>query len=425
MRRQLSPSFFPQNSMRKTGVIADDFTGAGDIASFLQKGGARTLLLTEIPASFREDYDCVVLALKSRSAAPEEAVRQVKRAAAFLREAGMERIYFKYCSTFDSTPEGNIGVVSDFLLEELGLSFTLLCPSLPVNGRTVKDGILYVHGVPLAESPMKDHPLNPMWASSIPKLMSSQSRYPCFVLKREDMISGMAWKIAGEYGKKYGKFYLVPDYENEEDGKRIAELFGDLGLLTGGSGLAEYLAGGNGCLGEHRQDRCRKAILLCGSCSRMSAKQIAFYRDKGYDTYGVDSGKLAEGSLGAGDVVSYVLEHENVLVYSTAAGKTAGKAAGTQEFYRQSRLMENLMADLSQMALAHGFDRIIAAGGETSGAVTLRLGYGAYEIGNSVAPGVPVMRPLENRKLALILKSGNFGEEDFFEKALQEGRICV
>ncbi len=219
-------------------MIADDFTGAGDIASFLQKGGARTLLLTEIPASFREDYDCVVLALKSRSAAPEEAVRQVKRAAAFLREAGMERIYFKYCSTFDSTPEGNIGVVSDFLLEELGLSFTLLCPSLPVNGRTVKDGILYVHGVPLAESPMKEHPLNPMWASSIPKLMSSQSRYPCFVLKREDMISGMAWEIAGEYGKKYGKFYLVPDYENEEDGKRIAELFGDLGLLTGGSGIS-------------------------------------------------------------------------------------------------------------------------------------------------------------------------------------------
>ena len=409
--------------MRKTGVIADDFTGAGDIASFLQKGGAKTLLLTEIPASFREDCDCVVLALKSRSAAPEEAVRQVKRAVAFLREAGMERLYFKYCSTFDSTPEGNIGVVSDFLLEELGVPFTLLCPSLPVNGRTVKDGILYVHGVPLAESPMKDHPLNPMWASGIPELMCSQSRYPCLILTREEMLSGKTRELIEKYREKYEKFYLVPDYENEEDGRRIAQLFGDCPLLTGGSGLAEYLTDRKECLQEQRRDKSQKAILLCGSCSRMSAKQIAFYREKGYAAFGVDSKDLAAGSLCAGDVFAYVLEHENVLVYSIAAGRAAGPEAGTEEFYRQSRLMENLMADLSQMAAEHGFDRIIVAGGETSGAVTLRLGYGAYEIGNSVAPGVPLMRPLENRNLTLILKSGNFGEEDFFEKALREGQI--
>mgnify|MGYP001076998711 CR=1 FL=1 len=406
-------------------MIADDFTGAGDIASFFRKGGARTLLLTEIPAAFRGDYDCVVLALKTRSVAPGEAVGQVKRAAAFLRDSGMERIYFKYCSTFDSTPEGNIGVVSDFLMEELKVPFTLLCPSLPVNGRTVKEGILYVHGVPLAESPMKDHPLNPMWASGIPKLMCSQSRYPCFVLKREDMVSGKVREILKGYEEKYEKFYLVPDYEDEEDGKRIAELFGDCALLTGGSGLAEYLADGHKReypeVREGTKDP--KAILLCGSCSQMSGKQIAYYREKGYDTYGVDSKKLADGSLRSKDVFDYVLEHKNVLVYSSAAGKAPGLEAGTEDFYRESRLMEELMAELSRMAAEQGFDRIIVAGGETSGAVTLRLGYGAYEIGESVAPGVPVMRPLENRKMTLILKSGNFGKEDFFEKALWEGRI--
>ena len=171
----------------KIGVIADDFTGAGDIGSFLQKNGSKTLLFTEIPSAFSSSADCAILALKSRSAEPEEAVRQAKEAAAFLKKAGAERIYFKYCSTFDSTPKGNIGVVLDALLEELKLSFTILCPSLPVNGRTVKDGILFVNGVPLAESPMKDHPLNPMWDSGIPELMRLQSRHPCFVLKREDM----------------------------------------------------------------------------------------------------------------------------------------------------------------------------------------------------------------------------------------------
>lgn len=410
--------------MKKTGVIADDFTGAGDIASFLQKGGARTLLLTEVPASFGEEWDCVVIALKIRSAKPEDAVEQVKKALAFLKETGMERIYFKYCSTFDSTPKGNIGVVMDALLEELDVPFSLLCPSLPVNGRTVKNGILYVKGIPLAESPMKDHPLNPMWASGIPELMRPQSRYPCFIVKREDIKNGKVWDDIERYQKEQEKFYLIPDYEDEEDGRQIAAAFGACRLLSGGSGLAEYLLDGKGKAAIRKQEQAegQRAILLCGSCSQMSGKQIGFYRKKGHAVYCVDARKLEEGHLCAADIFAYALEHDNTLIYSGAAEEGLHSVERTESFYKRSKLMEALMADLSEMAVKHRFDRVIVAGGETSGAVTLRLGYAAYQIGDSVAPGVPVMRPLKNLRLSLILKSGNFGDEDFFEKALWEDR---
>ena len=407
----------------KIGVIADDFTGAGDIGSFLQKNGSKTLLFTKIPSAFSVSADCAILALKSRSAEPEEAVRQAKEAAAFLKKAGAERIYFKYCSTFDSTPKGNIGVVLDALLEELKLSFTILCPSLPVNGRTVKDGILFVNGVPLAESPMKDHPLNPMWDSGIPELMRLQSRHPCFVLKREDMTFEKVQKRIENYRKIYRKFYLVPDYENEEDGKKIAHIFQDCYLLSGGSGLAEHLtdfAKTTYIQPLKKQTGEQKALLLCGSCSRMSGKQIAYYRQKGRAVYGIDSERLIDKSLQAEEVFAFVLAHDNVLVYTSAAEEMQKRKADTKAFFQTSKLMEKLMADLGEMAAEHGFTRFVVAGGETSGAVALRLGYHAYQIGNSIAPGVPILNPLERPELRLILKSGNFGGEDFFEKALLE-----
>lgn len=408
--------------MMKLGVIADDFTGAGDIASFLTGSGARTFLFTEIPASLEISCDCAVIALKSRSMEPRKAAGQVREAALFLRKMGAEHIYFKYCSTFDSTPSGNIGTALDVLLEELDVAFTVLCPSLPVNGRTVRDGILYVNSIPLAESPMKNHPLNPMWDSSIPNLMAPQSKYPCFILRRADMISGETWRLVEGLKKRYEKFYLVPDYENDEDGKRIADIFKEYPLLSGGSGLAEFLVDGEkgGKKQELVHSRARGTILLCGSCSQMSGRQIETYRRKGYPVRAIDSKMLLNGRLRAEDVFAFALEHENALIYSDAVEKDMKILSGGATFSQEAKAVEILMADLSVMARNHGFGRIIVAGGETSGAVALSLGYRAYEIGNSVAPGVPVMRPLERRDLSLILKSGNFGDEDFFEKALLE-----
>lgn len=409
----------------RIGVIADDFTGASDAASFLVKHGADTMLFTGIPDSMKETADCVVIALKSRSVSPREAIRQVKEATDFLKKTGTDCIYFKYCSTFDSTPQGNIGIVLDFLLDELQLPYTLLCPSLPVNGRTVKDGILYVYGTPLDESPMKNHPLNPMWDSHIAKLMRPQSRYPCIIIGRELFKMDQIKKVIDDYQRKYDKFYLIPDYETIQDGYKIAELFKTLPLLSGGSGLLEYLAPVKSAVDQTRKaERSKRCILLCGSCSAMSKKQIAAYRQSGGITYPVDSKKLLHHTLSAEEIFQYVQQASSpVLVYSAAVEQDIRELACAATFRQESKLIEACMADLSVMARDSGFDCIITAGGETSGAVTLRLGYHSYHIQDVIAPGVPELIPAEHPDMKLILKSGNFGDESFFMKALGKEKL--
>ena len=219
------------------GCIADDFTGASDAASHLRNAGFRTLLLDgydDMHSAIADDeVQAVVIALKSRAIPPEDAVRLSCEAVRALRLSGARQIYFKYCSTFDSTPRGNIGPVTDALMELLEERYTLLCPSLPANGRTVENGILYVNGVPLAQSPMRNHPINPMRNSSIPELMAAQSRYPCFAL------TGGSLRLPP---CDAAHFTAVPRYRTGEDGESIAAQFGELRLLTGGSDLLYHLA---------------------------------------------------------------------------------------------------------------------------------------------------------------------------------------
>ena len=198
------------------GCIADDFTGASDAASFLVKGGMSVRLcngISQMEDLPKEDAQAIVIALKSRTQKTDEAVADSVRAAEFLLRQGVQQIYFKYCSTFDSTPEGNIGPVADALMELTGAPCTILCPALPVNGRTVEDGKLMVNGVPLHESPMKNHPLTPMWDCRIKKLMEPQSRYACREWKAEEMEHSQV--PSGQ------PCYLIPDYKDREDGERM------------------------------------------------------------------------------------------------------------------------------------------------------------------------------------------------------------
>lgn len=407
------------NGKIRLGVIADDFTGAGDAASFLVKAGYRVILLTDIADSFDEECDCVVMAMKIRSVRPEEAKKSVHQVLKFFEKIQVEKIYYKYCSTFDSTKEGNIGVIADYLMEYLDVPYTLLCPSLPVNGRTVKNGILYVNGIPLAESSMKNHPLNPMWASYIPDLMKEQSKYPCYVLNEEN-----AKQTLDRLRGSKEKFYLIPDYASDEDGKRIAQTFPELPLYTGGSGLLEHLKlGDNDAAREYRAlGSGKKAVILCGSCSQMTGKQIKNYIKKGPPYIRIDSPDLLSGKMTAEKVFEKVMENlpKITIVFSDGVEKDMKVFSQSKDFEKLSSLMEKLYADLSELALKNGFDRIVVAGGETSGAVTLRLGYHAYHIGKVIAPGVPTLIPIENKKLRLILKSGNFGDERFFTKALEQ-----
>ena len=421
------------------GVVADDFTGASDAASFLVKAGVPTVLFNGIPdkePELSEETRAVVIALKTRTVPREHAVAESLAAFRRLKKMGASQLYLKYCSTFDSTSEGNIGPVADAVMKAWNIPYTVLCPSLPVNGRTVKDGILYVNGVPLAESPMRNHPLTPMRDSNLVNLMEMQSEFPAKVIGNSSMVA--AGSVAA--GKPC---YLIPDYETDEDGDRIAAFFGNLSFLTGGSGLIGALGRRYVKLCGENTETCSmndtkadsqnsglsaqqeqaagtgKALVLAGSCSAMTLRQIADYTGRGAASYRLLPDALLDGSQNAENVFAWVQEQESgSLIFSSASPEDLEKSQRLGK-ERVAAKIEGTLAGLARLAAEHGYTRIIVAGGETSGAVTQALGYQAFQIGQSVAPGVPVMIPLDNPSLRLVLKSGNFGQEDFFARALE------
>ena len=395
------------------GCIADDFTGASDAASFLVQGGMKTIMYNGLPAEddLKESCDACVIALKTRTQETNAAVTVTKEAARWLKDQGAKHLYIKYCSTFDSTPKGNIGPILDALLEEYDQTYTLLCPALPVNGRIVRDGRLYVNGVPLNESPMKNHPLTPMWESEISKLMEPQSHY-------RTIRDGEA---VPEGAKHY---YLVPDYVKDEDAEKIVNTYGALPLLSGGSGLltawARTLLGKSKLSGWKYRGTIGPALLLAGSCSKATLAQNAYYMKQGGVALQIKPAMVLDGSQSLTSVWNFVSSHKgkDVLLYSSEepAEVKKNQAAGKEKV---AAILEEMMALLARTAVGYGFTRIIVAGGETSGAVTRGLGFSAYHIGESVAPGVPVLTPCLRPDIRLVLKSGNFGQEDFFARALQ------
>ena len=407
------------------GVIADDFTGASDAASFLANAGAAVKLYNGIPQDEPESgQQAVVIALKSRTAPKEQAVADSLAAAKWLLAAGARQIFFKYCSTFDSTPEGNIGPVSDALMELCGAPYSLLCPSLPVNGRRVKDGRLSVNGVPLHESSMRNHPLTPMLDDRLQVLMEPQSRYPAFVVTLADMEDAAALeeKIAA-WKAEHAHFYLIPDYYEDAHAGIISGLFGDLPVLTGGSGLlssiGRRIAGDDAVPAEREMAAPGSAVLLSGSCSEMTLKQVAAFLGSGAPALRLDPEKILAGQQTEEDVFDFLRgsRGDAVLLYSSDAPENVrrAQAAGREKV---SDVLEAMTARAAVRALEEGRTRIIVAGGETSGAVTKALGFESFYIGRSVAPGVPVMIPCARTDVRLVLKSGNFGQPDFFLRAI-------
>ena len=420
------------------GCIADDFTGASDIGSFLDKGGLNTLLINGIPnPEFEPDesVQAIVIALKSRSIEKSAAVRQSLAAHDYLNRLGCRQVYFKFCSTFDSTPEGNIGPVVDALMEATDSAYTIICPSLPVNGRKVRNGGLYVHDVPLHESPMKDHPVNPMWDYKISRLMEPQGRHSCLELSGDVLELGNQeiMRIIDEFRESNGNrpFYIIPDYFEDRHGERIADLFQDIPFVSGGSGLADSLASihretlGTDAAGSRTipTETSGRSIIFAGSCSTATRGQIGEFLAAGGKAFELDAGHIA-GNPGVIDDLRKEIrnpEFTDLLIHTSGNGpgnRLNADSNLSQE--RISELYETSMADLAETALKSGINRIIIAGGETSGAVTERLGFHSFYLGDSVAPGVPVLAPVENTDIRLVLKSGNFGPPDFFFQALRK-----
>lgn len=411
------------------GCIADDFTGATDLAGLLARSGVRVSLRIGVPSEPPgETSPFEVIALKSRTAPVADAVEETQKALAWLQDAGAQRFFWKYCSTFDSTAQGNIGPVAEALMRRLGTDQTIYCPAFPENGRSIFMGYLFVGEQPLAESPMKDHPLTPMRDSNLMRLLEPQVTQPVGLANRLTVARGAeALRTRFEALKADGVAHVVVDAVADDDLHVIAEACRDMPLMTGGSAVAMPLPNlykAQGLLAADapttpKPQTARQTIILSGSCSAMTNAQVALYKDTGAPAFQLDPLEVAtSGTQPALDWLAQQDLGQAPLIYATAAPasvKAAQEKLGTEA---AGKLIEDTLAACAVAARDHGARRVIVAGGETSGAVTKALGVTQLDISTEIAPGVPwTFCTSDGHTMALTLKSGNFGAETFFTDA--------
>ncbi|CAK7050959.1 MAG: 3-oxo-tetronate kinase [Desulfovibrio sp.] len=413
------------------GVIADDFTGGTDIAGFLVENGLSVTQCIGVPegeGAFAES-DAVVISLKSRSNPAKEAVRDSLAALDWLRRQGCGQFFFKYCSTFDSTAKGNIGPVTDALLAALGAAYTVMAPALPVNGRTVYYGYLFVNGVPLDESGMRNHPLTPMRDANLMRLIEGQSKGKAANIPASVLDEGAAAvKAAFARSRDQGATYMVPDTLSVTHLLTLGEAVADMPLVTGGSGLGAGLAAaiakkrGLSAVtsveaGKPVGGRC---VVLSGSASVMTNAQVAAYKGKapfiGLDVRRCVEDGHAYAAAIAAEIAALPQGTYAPLVYATTGPEELKIIHSEFGAERSGRAVEDTFAALAALLQKQGVDHFIVAGGETSGAVVKALRIRAFHIGPQIAPGVPWVRAVD-QPVSLALKSGNFGDETFFTKA--------
>jgi len=411
------------------GAIADDFTGATDLANTLVSGGMRTVQLLGVPDGAAPDADAIVVALKSRTIAPRDAVGQSLAALRWLREVGARQVFFKYCSTFDSTDRGNIGPVAEALMSALDTDFTVACPAFPENGRTIFCGYLFVGDVLLSESGMKDHPLTPMTDANLVRVLQRQTARRVGLVRHDAVATGPdAIRARFDALRREGIGMAIVDALSDADLHAIGAACADLPLVTGGSGVAIGLPGNfrnRGQLGAPERAAGLPAVagsaaVLSGSCSVATNGQVTEWL-KSRPGFRIDPVELAEGKPVAAQAAAWAAERlsrEPVLVYATAPPEEIKTAQERLGVGRAGLLVETCMADLARELVALGVRRLVVAGGETSGAVVQALGITGLRIGPQIDPGVPWTMSLGDPRMLLALKSGNFGTPDFFAKAL-------
>lgn len=413
------------------GAIADDFTGATDLANTLVNEGMRVVQVIGVPDANADygDADAVVVALKSRTAPVTEAISDSLEALRWLQAEGAEQILFKYCSTFDSTPQGNIGPVADALRDAIGCELALICPAFPKNGRTIYNGVLFVGEQPLAESPMKDHPLTPMRDSNLMRLMEAQSDgkvglIPTPVVKQG--VEAIRDRVAALIAE--GASYAVIDALDESDLRVIGKAAADHKLITGGSGIAlglpdnfrsrGLIAKGQNATFSATEGR---TLIIAGSCSTATRAQLAEAKAKWPHTK-VDIDRVAAGEEVVAELTDWAMAQPDanpVIIYGSADPEEVAAIQKRYGVAASGKMMEDTLSVLALRLADAGFHKLIVAGGETSGAVVSALDVKMLEIGPEIAPGVPWTQALGARPLTLALKSGNFGRPSFFEDALE------
>ncbi len=417
------------------GCIADDFTGATDLANNLVRGGMRTVQTIGVPAADAKvgaavDADAIVVALKSRTVAPADAVGQSLAALAWLKRQGVEQVYFKYCSTFDSTPAGNIGPVIDALLDALegpGAGFTIACPAFPANARTVFKGHLFTGDVLLSDSGMRDHPLTPMTDANLVRVLAPQTRHPVGLVAHDVVARGDA-AIRERFAELAadGVRIAIVDAIDDADLMAIGRAVAGMPLVTAGSGVAIGLpqnwpavrAAGADALPAARGMR----AIVSGSCSQATNGQVVDFVTRGGAAFAVDPLALAAGRDVVGEAIAFAtarLAAGPVLVHATAAPDAVRRVQAELGAAEAGTLVEAALSQIATGLVAAGVGRLVVAGGETSGAVVQALGVTTMTIGPQIDPGVPwtAVDGPDGHPLHLALKSGNFGTPDFFTKA--------
>ncbi|HSB21472.1 MAG TPA: 3-oxo-tetronate kinase [Burkholderiaceae bacterium] len=426
------------------GAIADDFTGATDLANTLVRGGMRCVQTIGVPASALDaGADAVVVALKSRTIPAADAVAQSLAALRWLQGQGAQQVYFKYCSTFDSTNEGNIGPVTDALLDALhgaGQGFTIACPAFPTNQRTVFKGHLFVGDVLLSDSGMRHHPLTPMTDANLVRVMQAQTRRRVGLVAREVVAQGPdAIRARFDALRAEGVGIAIVDAISDADLMRIGPALSDLQLVTAGSGIAmglpqNWLARGALKAGADVQSLpavAGRTAVVSGSCSLATNAQVRHFRERGLPALQLDPMRLARGDDAVSQALVWCAQQPGdrpLLVYATAEPAAVQQAQSELGTAHAGELVEQALARIAVALVEQGVRRLVVAGGETSGAVVQALRITQLAIGAQIDPGVPwtaARSPIAGGQwLHLALKSGNFGGTDFFAKAFAPGRAA-
>ncbi|MEJ8821922.1 3-oxo-tetronate kinase [Variovorax humicola] len=412
------------------GCIADDFTGATDLANNLVRAGMRVVQTIGVPnGPLGVEVDAVVVALKSRTIAPADAIAQSLEALRWLQAQGVKQVYFKYCSTFDSTPRGNIGPVTEALMDALSTDFTIATPAFPDNQRTVFKGYLFVGDVLLSESGMKDHPLTPMTDPNLVRVMQAQCRRKVGLIDHRAVAAGAdAVRARIAQLKADGLGIAIVDAVSNDDLLRLGPALADMPLVTAGSGVAIGLPGNFGISpspyaavlppvsGLH--------AVVSGSCSTATNRQVQDFIARGHPALALDPIAVSEGRQGAEAALAWatpLLAKGPVLVYSTADPQAVKATQSRLGVEAAGALMERTLATVARGMVERGVRRLLVAGGETSGACVQALGIAQLQIGAQIDPGVPWCHALADVAPAtgmhIALKSGNFGSDDFFSKA--------
>ena len=419
--------------MRKPslGCIADDFTGATDLANNLVRGGMRVVQAIGVPEGpLDEEADAVVVALKSRTIPAAEAVAQSLEALRWLQAQGVRQVYFKYCSTFDSTPAGNIGPVTEALMDALDCDFTIACPAFPDNGRTVFKGYLFVGDEMLHESGMRNHPLTPMKDSNLVRVLQAQTRRKVGLIDYRSVARGAAGIIERiAQLRAQGVQVAVVDATSNAELVAAGPAWAALPLVTAGSGIAIGLPQnfglreGDGASAARLPRANGLRAIVSGSCSVATNGQVLEFLRSGGEAFPIDPLQLAAGVDVIGQALAWAqprLAKGPVLVYATAEPDAVRATQAKLGVERAGALVELALAGIARGLVQQGVGQLVVAGGETSGSVVQALGVSRLLIGPQIAPGVPWChaRPAGAAKgLHVALKSGNFGGPGFFREA--------